>query len=117
MREYCKKKLDREIEKGYNINVSSYAIGTLDATEYDETYTEYRVQKWIEGGNNAMRLIKTEEEKNLEKIYAPYYDYTKTPALSPDAPDEAVKAYQKQQELFKRKYAEAEALFFSNGDN
>ena len=39
-----------------------------------------------------MRLIKTEEEKNLEKIYAPYYDYTKTPALSPDAPDEAVKA-------------------------
>ena len=40
-----------------------------------------------------MRLIKTEEEKNLEKIYAPYYDYTKTPALSPDAPDEAVKAY------------------------
>jgi len=24
-----------------------------------------------------MRLIKTEEEKNLEKIYAPYYDYTK----------------------------------------
>ena len=44
-------------------------------------------------GNNAMRLIKTEEEKNLEKIYAPYYDYTK------------------------RKYAEAEALFFSNGDN
>ena len=68
-------------------------------------------------GNNAMRLIKTEEEKNLEKIYAPYYDYTKTPALSPDAPDEAVKAYQKQQELFKRKYAEAEALFFSNGDN
>ena len=37
-------------------------------------------------GNNAMRLIKTEEEKNLEKIYAPYY-------------------------------AEAEALFFSNGDN
>ena len=28
-----------------------------------------------------MRLIKTEEEKNLEKIYAPYYDYTKTPAL------------------------------------
>ena len=59
-------------------------------------------------GNNAMRLIKTEEEKN---------DYTKTPALSPDAPDEAVKAYQKQQELFKRKYAEAEALFFSNGDN
>ena len=68
-----------------------------------------------------MRLIKTEEEKKLEKIYAPYYDYnkdyTKTPALSPDAPDEAVKAYQKQQELFKRKYAEAEALFFSNGDN
>ena len=49
LREYCKKKLDREIEKGYNINVSSYAIGTLDATEYDETYTEYRVQKWIEG--------------------------------------------------------------------
>ena len=47
---YCKKKLDREIEKGYNINVSSYAIGTLDATEYDETYTEYRGQKWIEGG-------------------------------------------------------------------
>ena len=46
-------------------------------------------------GNNAMRLIKTEEEKNLEKIYAPYYDYTNTPALSPDAPDEAVKAYQK----------------------
>lgn len=46
-----------------------------------------------------------------------YKDYTKTPALSPDAPDEAVKAYQKQQELFKRKYAEAEALFFSNGDN
>ena len=38
-------------------------------------------------GNNAMRLIKTEEEKNLEKIYAPYYDYTKTPALSPDAPE------------------------------
>ena len=38
------------IDKGYNINVSSYAIGTLDATEYDETYTEYRVQKWIEGG-------------------------------------------------------------------
>lgn len=68
-------------------------------------------------GNNAMRLIKTEEEKNLEKIYAPYYVITKTPALSPDAPDEAVKAYQKQQELFKRKYAEAEALFFSNGDN
>lgn len=67
-------------------------------------------------GNNAMRLIKTEEEK-IGKIYAPYYDYTKTPALSPDAPDEAVKAYQKQQELFKRKYAEAEALFFSNGDN
>lgn len=50
MCKYCKKKLDREIEKGYNINVSAYAIGTLDATEYDETYTEYRVQKWIEGG-------------------------------------------------------------------
>ena len=47
-----------------------------------------------------MRLIKTEEEK-IGKIYAPYYDYTKTPALSPDAPDEAVKAYQKQQELLK----------------
>ena len=46
----CKKKLDREIVKGYNINVSSYAIGTLDATEYDETYTEYRVQKLLEGG-------------------------------------------------------------------
>ena len=59
-----------------------------------------------------MRLIKTEEEKNLEKIYAPYHDYTKTPALSPDAPDEAVKAYQKKQELFKRKYTEAQALFF-----
>ena len=44
-----------------------------------------------------MRLIKTEEEK-IGKIYAPYYDYTKTPALSPDAPDEAVKAYQKAQE-------------------
>ena len=28
-------------------------------------------------GNNAMRLIKTEEEKNLEKIYAPYHDQKK----------------------------------------
>jgi len=46
----CKKKLDREIEKGYNINVSPYAIETLDATEYDETYTEYRVQKLLERG-------------------------------------------------------------------
>jgi hypothetical protein len=46
----CKKNLDREIEKGYNIEVSPYAIGTLDATEYDETYTEYRVQKLLEGG-------------------------------------------------------------------
>lgn len=67
-----------------------------------------------------MRLIKTEEEKigkNICTVLWLYKDYTKTPALSPDAPDEAVKAYQKQQELFKRKYAEAEALFFSNGDN
>ena len=66
-------------------------------------------------GNNAMRLIKTEEEKIWKKYM--HRTMTKTPALSPDAPDEAVKAYQKQQELFKRKYAEAEALFFSNGDN
>lgn len=67
MHKKCKKNLDREIEKGYNIEVSPYAIGTLDATEYDETYTEYRVQKLLRRGNNAMRLIKTEEEKNWKK--------------------------------------------------
>lgn len=50
MHKKCKKNLDREIEKGYNIEDKPLAIGTLDATEYDETYTEYRVQKLLEGG-------------------------------------------------------------------
>ena len=45
---YCKKKLDREIEKGYNINVSSYAEDEFGRANYDETYTEYRVQKLLE---------------------------------------------------------------------
>ena len=45
---YCKKKLDREIEKGYNINVSSYAEDEFGRANYDETYTEYRGQKLLE---------------------------------------------------------------------
>jgi hypothetical protein len=40
-----------------------------------------------------MRLILTEEERALRKIFEPYYDGLKTPSLSPDAPEEAVKAY------------------------
>ena len=48
MREYCKKKLDREIEKGYNIFVSKYAEDEFGRANYDETYTEYRVQKLLE---------------------------------------------------------------------
>ena len=55
MHKKCKKKLDREIEKEYNIEVSPYAIGTLDATEYDETYTEYRVQKCDEINKDGRR--------------------------------------------------------------
>lgn len=39
----CKKKLDREIEKGYNIEVSPYAIETYQKQKYDEVYTECRV--------------------------------------------------------------------------
>ena len=50
MCKYCKKKLDREIEKGYNINVSSYAEDEFGRANYDETYTEYRVQKLLERG-------------------------------------------------------------------
>ena len=42
-----------------------------------------------------MRLILTEEERALRKIFEPYYDGLKTPSLSPDAPEEAVKAYKK----------------------
>ena len=40
---YCKKKLDREIEKGYNIYVSPYAKKTYQEQKYDEVYTECRV--------------------------------------------------------------------------
>lgn len=39
----CKKKLDREIEKEYNIEVSPYAIETYQKQKYDEVYTECRV--------------------------------------------------------------------------
>jgi len=39
----CKKKLDREIEKGYNIFVSPYAKKTYQEQKYDEVYTECRV--------------------------------------------------------------------------
>ena len=39
----CKKKLDREIEKGYNIEVSPYAIETYQKQKYEEVYTECRV--------------------------------------------------------------------------
>ena len=38
-----------------------------------------------------MRLILTEEERALRKTFEPYYDVLKTPSLSPDAPEEAVK--------------------------
>lgn len=50
MREYCKKKLDREKAKGYNIFVSKYAEDEFGRANYDETYTEYRVQKLLERG-------------------------------------------------------------------
>ena len=43
LREKCKKKLDRKIEKGYNIYVSPYAIDTYQKQKYDEVYTECRV--------------------------------------------------------------------------
>lgn len=50
LREYCKKKLDREKAKGYNIFVSKYAEDEFGRANYDETYTEYRVQKLLERG-------------------------------------------------------------------
>ena len=56
-----------------------------------------------------MRLILTEEERALRKIFEPYYDGLKTPSLSPDAQEEAVKAYKKYNELYDKKRAEAEA--------
>ena len=56
-----------------------------------------------------MRLILTEEERALRKTFEPYYDVLKTPSLSPDAPEEAVKAYKKYNELYDKKRAEAEA--------
>ena len=45
-----------------------------------------------------MRLILTEEERALRKTFEPYYDVLKTPSLSPDAPEEAVKADKKRAE-------------------
>ena len=56
-----------------------------------------------------MRLILTEEERALRKTFEPYYDVLKTPSLSPDAPQEAVKSYKKYNELYYKKRAEAEA--------
>ena len=53
--------------------------------------------------------ILTEEERALRKTFEPYYDVLKTPSLSPDAPEEAVKAYKKYNELYDKKRAEAEA--------
>ena len=65
--------------------------------------------KIIRKGENTMRLILTEEERALRKTFEPYYDVLKTPSLSPDAPEEAVKAYKKYNELYDKKRAEAEA--------
>lgn len=54
-----------------------------------------------------MVLASTEEEMKLHKIFAPYYDYTRKPALSPDAPKEAVEAYEKYFASFCKRYDEA----------
>lgn len=54
-----------------------------------------------------MILYPNEEEDRLEKIFAPYYDYTKEPALSPNAPQEAVEAYEKYLESFAKRYDDA----------
>ena len=43
-----KKKIDKLINKGYNINrISGYASDNFEEGKYDETYTEYRVKKLL----------------------------------------------------------------------
>ncbi len=49
-KEKCKKKLDELQKKGYNVNgISTYASQAYDKGDYDETYTEYRTGKILEG--------------------------------------------------------------------
>ena len=46
----AKKKLDKLIEKGYNIGeLSDYAIEQYRKGKYYETYTEYRVEQVMKG--------------------------------------------------------------------
>lgn len=48
IRHKSKKKIDKLINKGYNINrISSYASDNFEEGKYDETYTEYRVKKLL----------------------------------------------------------------------
>ena len=43
-----KKKIDKLINKGYNINeISNYANNEYAKGKYDEMYTEYRVKKLL----------------------------------------------------------------------
>lgn len=48
IRHKSKKKIDKLINKGYNVNkIGKYASVKLQKKEYDETYTEYRVKKLL----------------------------------------------------------------------
>lgn len=48
IRHKSKKKIDKLINKGYNINrISGYASDNFEEGKYDETYTEYRVKKLL----------------------------------------------------------------------
>lgn len=49
--EMCRKRLDKVLKKGYNINeISPYALDRFMYRDYAETYTEYRTQRLLKGG-------------------------------------------------------------------
>ena len=48
IRHKSKKKIDKLINKGYNINeISNYASDNFEEGKYDEVYTEYRVKQLL----------------------------------------------------------------------
>ena len=50
LQKQCKKSLDKLIKKGYNISdIGEYAKNKFKASQFDETYTEYRTKELLEG--------------------------------------------------------------------
>ncbi len=50
IKEECKKRIEKLVKKGYDINgISKYASVSYTRGEYDEVYTEYRMKKIMEG--------------------------------------------------------------------